>query len=62
MDQTTRPAKIPPEFLLYAEKHALFELFQVNREGLNTGTLRCENEYLNIFLSAMYFIITNRST
>jgi hypothetical protein len=29
MDQTSRPLNISPEFLLYAEKHALFELFQV---------------------------------
>ncbi|CAF4503242.1 unnamed protein product, partial [Rotaria sp. Silwood2] len=28
MDQTLRPLNIPPEFLLYAEKYALFELFQ----------------------------------
>ena len=29
MDQTSRPLNIPPEFLLYAEKHTIFELFQV---------------------------------
>ncbi|CAM4770181.1 unnamed protein product [Rotaria magnacalcarata] len=28
MDQTARPLNISPEFLLYAEKYALFELFQ----------------------------------
>ncbi len=48
MDQTKRPAKIPPEFLLYTEKHALFELFQVNKYGLNSHRLRHENEYFNI--------------
>lgn len=29
MDQTLRPLNIPPEFLNYAERHTLFELFQV---------------------------------
>ncbi|CAF0804531.1 unnamed protein product [Didymodactylos carnosus] len=28
MDQSKRPVTISPEFLLYAEKHSLFELFQ----------------------------------
>ncbi|CAF3551170.1 unnamed protein product, partial [Rotaria sp. Silwood1] len=28
MDQTSRPLNVSPEFLLYAEKYALFELFQ----------------------------------
>ena len=31
MDQTARPATISPEFLLYAEKHDLFDLFQVKK-------------------------------
>lgn len=34
MDQTGRPLNISPEFLLYAEKNALFELFQVNERKL----------------------------
>jgi hypothetical protein len=51
MDQTKRPAKIPPEFLLYTEKHALFDLFQVNKYGLNSHRLRHENEYILIYLS-----------
>ena len=29
MDQTTRPLLIPPQFALYAEKHSIFELYQV---------------------------------
>jgi hypothetical protein len=31
MDQTTKPLLIPPEFALYAEKHGIFELYQVNK-------------------------------
>lgn len=30
MDQTERPIKIPPEFSIYAEKHHIFEVFQVD--------------------------------
>lgn len=29
MDQTSRPLLIPPEFALYAEKHGVFDLYQV---------------------------------
>lgn len=29
MDQTTRPLLIPPQFSQYAEKHEIFELYQV---------------------------------
>lgn len=29
MDQTLKPLLIPPEFALYAEKHSIFELYQV---------------------------------
>ncbi len=29
MDQTAKPLLIPPEFALYAEKHGIFELYQV---------------------------------
>ena len=31
MDQTERPVKIPPEFSVYAEKHHIFEVFQVDK-------------------------------
>jgi hypothetical protein len=31
MDQTTRPLLIPPEFALYAEKHGVFDLYQVRQ-------------------------------
>jgi hypothetical protein len=36
MDQTQRPLLIPPEFALYAEKHEIFEFYQVksNSKGL----------------------------
>lgn len=29
MDKTARPLKIPPEYLHYADRHSLFEFFQV---------------------------------
>ena len=29
MDQTSRPLLIPPDFALYAEKHGIFDLYQV---------------------------------
>jgi hypothetical protein len=29
MDQTSRPLLIPPNFALYAEKHGIFDLYQV---------------------------------
>lgn len=32
MDQASRPSTISPEFLLYAEKSGLFELFQVKQK------------------------------
>ena len=54
MDQTKQPTKIAPEFLTYAEKHALFDLFQVN------GNLRVWLSRYSIL--AMYFIIIDRST
>lgn len=31
MDQTTKPLLIPPQFALYAEKHGIFELYQVKK-------------------------------
>lgn len=34
MDQTTKPLLIPPKFALYAEKHEIFELYQVNSEKM----------------------------
>lgn len=34
MDQTTKPLLIPPKFALYAEKHEIFELYQVNSKKL----------------------------
>ena len=29
MDETKKPLLIPPEFALYAEKHEIFDLYQV---------------------------------
>ena len=40
MDQTSRPLKIPPEYLHYAERHSLFEFFQV------IYSLAFNNQYL----------------
>lgn len=34
MDQTIKPLLIPPEFALYAEKHSIFELYQVKNSSL----------------------------
>lgn len=31
MDATKRPLLIPPEFSVYAEKHGIFQIYEVNR-------------------------------
>jgi hypothetical protein len=40
MDQTIKPLLIPPQFALYAEKHGIFELYQVE------GRVVVESEFL----------------
>ena len=42
MDQTTKPLLIPPQFALYAEKHGIFELYQVIKYKI----LKFVNSYL----------------
>lgn len=45
MDQTIKPLLIPPEFALYAEKHSIFELYQVKNSSLLSTNFEFNRKY-----------------
>ena len=58
MDQTTKPLLIPPQFALYAEKHSIFELYQVSKNNsLPTYFILCD--YKTTKLNIENFVSAN---
>lgn len=60
MDQTTKPLLIPPQFALYAEKHEIFELYQVIYFDKQKIYIRLEINNLKIIETS--FSINNSQT
>ena len=38
MDATKRPLLIPPEFSVYAEKHGIFQIYEVSKTTMEGAT------------------------